>query len=222
MAWSQCPSNRDAAAPPGNTVIRKNRVVRASGQRESERVQQARGTVMATNALATIYRPRNRSRSALQRADRAGDRLRRRALSGTAIARADGRGRPPVSFPLPARVQALGGREPEALPAVCHPGARQAPPGRRRQRARCRARGGPLGAEPSARPVHHLRGDDARGVQGARLAPGDPLGTARRPAWARAARSDRARHLLAQLRHRRRCRGDRRIPARVARRDAGA
>jgi hypothetical protein len=29
------PIEQSAAAPPGNTVIRKNRVVRASGQRES-------------------------------------------------------------------------------------------------------------------------------------------------------------------------------------------
>jgi AraC family transcriptional regulator of adaptative response/methylated-DNA-[protein]-cysteine methyltransferase len=48
---------QSCAARPGNAAIRKNRVVRASGQREFERVQQARGTVMATNALPRYTGP---------------------------------------------------------------------------------------------------------------------------------------------------------------------
>ena len=127
-----------------------------------------------------------------------------------------------VALPLPAHLQALGRHQPEALPAVRHAGACQAAARRRCQRARRGAGYRAVGAEPAARSVRLLRGDDARRVQGAGRAAGDPLGPARRAARPGAARRDRARRLLAELRARGRCRGDRGVRARMGRRPAGA
>ena len=152
---------------------------------------------MASTALSRPHGPA--SRSALQRADRERDRLRRRALSGAAVARGDGRRGQSVAVPFSARVQARWAGQPKRFLQYVTL-ARQEAAGRGCERARRRARRRPVGPEPAARSVRHLRGDDARRVQGARLPPGDPLGSARRPARPRAARGDRAGRLLAQLR----------------------
>src|SRR5689334_19826663 len=112
------------------------------------------------------------------------------------------RTRRPERASLAASVHALGGHQPEAVPAVPDRREREVTPSRVSQRARYDLLHRPLERWSPPRPVHHARGDDARRVQVWRVRPRDHDRGSRLALWRVRHRSHGSGHLRPVVRRR--------------------